>query len=694
MDRPKNQTWLRLALPLVMLASMFVIYFPLPPSLMDFLLAANLTVSVVLLMAAIFVKNTLELRVFPSLLLITTLSRLALNVATTRLILINGASDRELAAGEIIRGFSEFVAGSSLVVGAIIFLILFLVQFLVITKGATRIGEVAARFALDSIPGQQMAIDADLNMGVIEHDEAQRRRIRLRQFADFQGAMDGASKYIRGDAIAGMAIVGVNIVGGLLQGMSHGMSVTEAGETFTRLTIGDGLVSQLPALLISIAAGLLVTRGTDDNDLPVESIRQLAGSPMALWSSAAFVFVLPIANLPAMPLWTLGLILAYSGYLVSKAQNESQVLTAKANEKSATPPPEPMLERFLETDQLELQVGVSLLSLCDSGRGGNLVQNISALRREIATEYGFVLPKVRIRDNLQLPAESFRILVNGNPVVTAEVNPKKELLVFRRGDFPVQQRRASLPWAAYAMWDDADSELKENAMLVVQPADAIARTVYWLSAEYADELLTRDATADLINEVKKTYPRLVEDTIPEVVSMGQLQRILRQLLREGIGLRPMHLILETIAEAKVAGSDVDDLVGLVRDALKEHTIQRLKNGNGQIACFGISDELTDSLEGSIQPEDERSVSGKFSAAIRRNLRAAVNAGRNHLLGLGYRPVLLVSQEIFDVVKNTVSEMHPRVLVLGEHEIVNESIINKLAEITPGDVGNTATSSAA
>ncbi len=683
MDQPHNTVWIRLALPLVMLASMFVIYFPLPAPLMDLLLAANLTLSVVLLMAAVYVRSPLELKIFPSLLLVTTLSRLALNVATTRLILSRGAIDRDGAAGEIIQGFSEFVAGSSLVVGSVIFLILFVIQFVVITKGATRIGEVAARFALDSMPGQQMSIDADLNAGVIDFEEAKRQRAKLRQMADFQGSMDGASKYIRGDAIAGIIIVGINIAGGLIQGMMAGMSLEAAATTFTRLTIGDGLVSQLPALLISIAAGLLITRGSDESDLSADSVRQLSSSPMALWVSAAFVFVLPMANLPALPLWSIGSVLVVVGFLVSKSKQAAKTEQKKTETRKIAS--EPQLERFLETDQIELQVGAQLLALCNSNAGGTVVSDISMLRRDVALEWGVVLPKVRIRDNLKLQANRFRVLLNGNPVFEAAIETDKRLYIFRRDDFPVQAARATLSWAPYAVWAKEEPQLIAKAIEVLTPAQVIVRSMRWLVREHADLLLTRDAANELVNEVRKAFPRLVEDTIPETITLGQLQRVMRQLLREGIALRPLHVILEAIGESKIKGGEAKDIAAIAREALREHTVQRLKGSTGNIACFGISDELTDSLEDSIQPLDEQTASGKFSANIRRNLRAAVESGRTHLLGLGCEPVLLVPQEIFAVVKHTVSEMHPRVFVLGEHEVANEALINKLAEITPGEI---------
>jgi flagellar biosynthesis protein FlhA len=692
MDRPQKNLVIRFALPAMILLSMLVIYFPLPTWLMDFLLVANLAVSVLMLLAAVFVRTPLELKVFPSLLLVTTLSRLSLNVATTRLILGNGATDRELAAGEIVNGFSQFVAGDSIVVGSIIFLILFLVQFLVITKGATRIGEVAARFALDSMPGRQMAIDADLQNGAINFEEAQRRRRELVQYADFQGSMDGASKYIRGDAVAGLAITGINIVGGMVQGLAAGMSIQEAANVFTRLTIGDGLISQLPALLISLAAGLLITRGTEDSDLPSDSITQLISSPIAMYCSAAFLMFLPLASLPAIPLWTIGGGLIVGGMLVSKS-NREQAKTLSREIKSAAR--EPKIERLLETDQIELQVGSNLLSLCNSQAGGTVVADISALRAEIAADLGIVLPKVRIRDNLQITANRFRISIDGNVVFEGTIERDKSLFLHTRDTFPIGETKANFVWAPYAVWAVSESEQNQSATAQISATKVIVHSLRWLAYEHADQLLTRDATNELIEETRKSFPRLVADTVPEIITIGQLQKTFRHLLREGIALRPMHLILETINENKGENGDIQRLTRLIRESMQRHTAQRLAGPDGRVTCFGISDELTDSLEDAVlNPKDENTVSGKFNAGIRRNLRAAVQSGAQHLLGLGFRPIMLVNSSIVEVVKNTILEIHPRVVVLSEEEIPNPGVLNMIAEITPGGVGNASTNSAA
>jgi flagellar biosynthesis protein FlhA len=683
MERPSTKVIFQLALPAIMLLSMLVIYFPLPTWLMDLMLAANLGLAVVLLLATVFVKTPLELKVFPALLLISTLLRLSLNVATTRLILSQGASAGEAAAGQMINGFAQFVAADSIIVGAIIFLILFVVQFLVITKGATRIGEVAARFALDSMPGRQMAIDADLNSGAITFEEAQRRRRELVQYADFQGSMDGASKYVRGDAIAGVVITGINIVGGIAQGLIGGMSLSQASEVFTRLTIGDGLVSQLPALLISVAAGLLITRGTDESDLPKDSISQLLSSPWAMWSAAAFLFILPMANLPAIPLWTMGGFLVVIGSTVSRSEQQQKVAQSREAKPVAK---EPKIERFLETDQIELQLGVQLLSLCGPQPGHNLVGEISKLRGEIAGELGIVLPKVRIRDNLQMPGDFFRVLLDGNVVMEGKVEKEQQLYIYTRDTFPVGEKRANFDWAPYAVWGIKDPESLPPGTQVLNPTAVLVQTMRWLVGEHADQLLTRDATNELIEETKKTFPRLVADTVPEIISIGQLQKTFRQLLREGIALRPMHLILECLHETKGHAGDQRAQVREIRESLQRHTAQRLLGPDGRITCFGIADDLTDSLEGSLVERDGGlAMPPKFNSSIQRNLRMAVQSGAHHLMSFGHRPILLVSSTIAEVVKKTVAEIHPRVVVLSEEEVPSPALLNMIAEITPGDL---------
>ena len=414
-----------LILPFGVIASVLVILVPLPAALMDLLLAANITIAVVMLLTTIYVKTPLEFSIFPTLLLATTLGRLVLNVATTRLILTHAQTQGLMAAGGVVRAFGEFVAGDKIIVGLIIFVIIVVIQFVVITKGATRISEVAARFALDGMPGRQMAIDADVHAGIIDEREAQRRRFEITRQADFFGAMDGASKFVRGDAIAGILITLINIVGGLCIGvLEAGMPLAEAAEVFTKLTIGDGLVSQVPAFLISLAAGLLVTRSSTETDLPVEFISQLFSLPRALAITGGFLGMLVFTNLPMLPLVSIGGSCIGLAVMLSRKQQAEKtaaaVVAAKPEEKK--PAPE-RIEDYLLVDPMECEVGVGLIRLADPKRGGDLLDRITRIRQNMAAEIGIIIPKVRIRDNFRLDQHQYRIKIADVPVAEGIVYP-------------------------------------------------------------------------------------------------------------------------------------------------------------------------------------------------------------------------------------------------------------------------------
>ncbi len=408
-----------LILPIAMIASVLVILVPLPPALLDVLLVGNITIAVIVLLTTIYVRTPLEFSIFPALLLATTLARLVLNVATTRLIL---TSDKLESAGGVITAFADFVAGDKVVVGLIIFIIIVVIQFVVITKGATRISEVAARFALDGMPGKQMAIDADLNAGIIDEHQAQERRDEITQQADFYGAMDGASKFVRGDAVAGIVITVINILGGLFIGMvEYDMSLMEAGMLFTKLTIGDGLVSQVPAFLVSLAAGLLVTRSTRKSNLPQEFIGQLFSRPQAMAIAGGFLAVLITTDLPKMPLMFLcGACLGISRLLVQK---EAKLLSEQEQEQKQEPEAEERIEDFLTVDPMEVEVGVGLIRLADPKRGGDLLERVQRVRQSVASEIGIIMPKVRIRDNMRLDPNQYRIKIADMPVAQDAIEP-------------------------------------------------------------------------------------------------------------------------------------------------------------------------------------------------------------------------------------------------------------------------------
>lgn len=672
-----------LALPIGIVLCIFVIYLPLPTGLMDFLLAANITISVVLLLSALFARSPLELSAFPALLLVTTLGRLALNIATTRLILTRGPADGELAAGEVVKAFAQFVTGDQLIVGAIIFVILFIVQFVVITKGATRIGEVAARFALDGLPGRQMAIDADLNAGLIDHKEAQARRQELLRQADFHGAMDGASKYVRGDAIAGLLITAINLAGGLFLGLSSGLSIGESAEVFSKLTIGDGLVSQLPALLISIAAGLLVSRGSERSDLPRESVLQLIASPMALAITALFVGGLAFTNLPQIPL----LLLAGTtgGLAWFSARREPT-----GNQLSNTPPKtpaEPTAERMLDLDALEIRLGGELLRLADVGSGGRLLAEISNTRKQLALDQGILLPKVRVRDNLQLPPNGFEILLQGHSLIRSTI-PGERLLDLQ----PAQPlavsavRAAGLPWATNAAWINGNQSRGDHGLL--GPVQVIARCLEWAGQTQVRELLTRDAVQQMLDELRKTAPTVVGELVPGVMSLARVQRIFQELLLDGISLRPLALICEALADLGNNGLADWQLVEAIRLKLSRQISERVKSPRNTIRCFGLGDDVSAKLHTALSSQSFAELADQVRAlpnSLRQNLVRAVSAGQRHMAGMGLTPLLVVDQELRPVISRVCEALRPGLRVIGAREIDTSCQTEILAEIRMSDL---------
>ncbi|MEM6797933.1 MAG: flagellar biosynthesis protein FlhA, partial [Planctomycetota bacterium] len=562
-----------LILPVAIIASVLVILVPLPPALMDLLLAGNIAVAVIVLLTTIYVRTPLDFSIFPSILLASTLARLVLNVATTRLILTRAATDKLEAAGGVITAFSDFVAGDGkIVVGVIIFVIIVVIQFVVITKGATRISEVAARFALDGMPGKQMAIDADLNAGIIDENEAQQRREEITQQADFYGAMDGASKFVRGDAIAGIVITVINIVGGLIIGMmEYRMSLSEAGSLFTRLTIGDGLVSQVPAFLVSLAAGLLTTRSTQKTNLPQQFLSQLFSRPQALAVTGAFLAALVFTSLPRTPLLTLGAAcLVLSRVMTRKEANQATAEAERAKPENQ-PKPEERIEDYLVVDPMEIELGVGLIRLADPNRGGDLLERVQRVRQNIAAEVGILMPKVRIRDNMRLEPNQYQIKIADMPIAVGEVEPGQMLAIDSGATTgPVDGVATKDPaFGADAKWiiPGRQDEAELLGYTVVEPGAVLATHLTEVCRRHADEILTRDATKHLVDELKATSPAVVDELIPGTMSLAEVQGVLQQLLREQISIRQLSTILETLGDHGSRTKDPILLAEFVRHRL-------------------------------------------------------------------------------------------------------------------------------
>ena len=598
-----------LIMPIAIVGILGLMIIPLPAFLLDLLLAVSITLSVVVLLTAIQVRNSLDFSVFPSLLLISTLFRLALNVSTTRRILLYGDQGID-AAGEIIRTFGQFVVGGSFVVGIVVFLILTLINFIVITRGSGRIAEVAARFTLDALPGKQMSIDSDLASGLITQDFARKRRQELALETDFYGAMDGASKFVRGDAIAGLVITAINIIGGLIIGvLQEGMEIGEAAKTYTVLTIGDGLVAQIPTLLVSTAAGVVVTRAAESSDLGRQLIRQLFRNPKVLYAGATILALLSLVpGMPKLAFWVLAAGLFWAGRRgqVTWFEDEDEDDSAPGGpDRGAGPPATPaeaeeeQLARTLPVEALELQVGYGLVPLVDTKEGGELVGRITALRRNFVRDLGFILPKVFLRDNLELTPGGYRLLVHGVEEAAGDVMPDR-LLAMDPGDVrnPVDGVETVEPaFGLPARWIRQSHKARAElaGYTVVDPATVVITHVSEVMQREADKLLGREDLQQLLDVVATRSPRVVDEVVPSVISHAELLAVLRALLRERVSIRNLSRILETLAEAARFGKSVPYLVDQVRQRLGPAIVQKLLGADGRLHAAFFDAQSEDTL---------------------------------------------------------------------------------------------------
>jgi flagellar biosynthesis protein FlhA len=667
-----------LILPIAIIASVLVIMVPLPAALMDVLLAGNITVAVLVLLTTIYVRTPLEFSVFPSLLLATTLARLVLNVATTRLILTRAGTDGLNAAGHVVSSFADFVAGDKIVVGLIIFVIIIVIQFVVITKGATRISEVAARFALDGMPGKQMAIDADLNAGIIDEREAQARRAEITRQADFYGAMDGASKFVRGDAIAGIIITVINIVGGLIIGMAeHGMPLAEAAKIYTHLTIGDGLVTQVPALLISLAAGLLVTRSTQKSNMPREFLQQIFSRPQALAVTGGFLSILIFTSLPRIPLLTLGVACIGLARMMTRRESRDAEVAAQQADRAKKAKPEERVEDYLTVDPMEIELGVGLIRLADPNRGGDLLDRVQRVRQNIAGEIGILMPKVRIRDNMRLDANQYRIKIADMPIAQSELEPT-QLLAIQSGLTTGQIDGIATKDPAFgsdAKW--INPGLSDQAELlgytVVEPGAVLATHLTEVCRRHADEILTRDATKHLVDELKTTSPTVVSELIPSVMSLAEVQAILHLLLREQVSIRQLGVILETLGDHAPRSKDPILLAEYVRHRLARQICTRYRNADGELHVVALDPALEDRIRAGFE-HTERGLFIRMSPQAVDATCRMISGEMNKLTVRNHSPIVLVSPQIRAAVKRLTENHLPTLVVLSFNEVTRDTKI--------------------
>lgn len=671
-----------LIVPIGFVLMLSVILLPLPPAFLDILIAFNISLAVITLLTTLYMQKALEFSVFPSLLLATTLLRLVLNIASTRLILTADASTPQEAigvAGKVISAFGVFVAGDSLFVGVIIFSILMIVQFMVITKGAGRIAEVAARFTLDAMPGKQMAIDAELSNGMISETQARTRREEIGREADFYGAMDGASKFVKGDAIAGIIITLINIAGGFAVGtIDKGWPAGQTAEIFTKLTIGDGLTSQIPSFIISMAAALIVTRSGDKGNLGSELTSQLIAQPKGLIITACFLAVLAFSPLPTVPLMTIAIGLGILSWTLIRLGKDKIVLQREeAQAEAAQVPVEaPQVEDLLKVDVLELEVGYGLVPLIDTHQGGDLLDRISAVRRQLAIELGLVMPPVRIRDNMQLPPNEYRVKIRGNAVASGQVSPGK-LLAMDSGLVSGKIDGVHTVEPAFgldAWWIDQTLRSRAETMnyTVVDPTSVLATHITELVKTYADELLTREEVNNLLEGLKEKASKLVEEAIPGVIKVGELQKILQSLLRERVPVRDIETILETLADWGTKTKDPDVLVEYARNALRRTICSLYADTNDQGALSLVCVTLDPRLEDQVNAYIDRSAAGTVLNVPARVARDIANSVANELssvMAQGRLPVVIASPQVRNAMWQILEPHIPGVAVLGYNEVV-------------------------
>lgn len=669
-----------LALGVVLLLSILII--PLPTFILDIGLSLSITSSVLILMVALFLERPLDFTSFPTLLLLTTLLRLSLEIATTRLILSHG-SEGTYAAGHVVAAFGGFLMGGDVVIGGIVFSILLVVNFMVITKGSGRIAEVAARFFLDSMPGKQMAIDADLSSGAINDRIARKKRSELEEESAFYGSMDGAAKFVRGDAIAGIIITAINIVGGLAIGvLRHGMPINEAASTFTTLTVGDGLVSQIPALLVSTAAGIVVTKGGTAGSADVALVRQLGGNPKPLAVAAVLSALFAIMpGLPAFPFLAISAAAGFGAWIRHKTPiQDSDGDITEAPPKPASAP----ISDILRLDLLRLELGFGLLSLT-SEDNPQLAEQIKALRRNVATEMGFITPPVRIQDNIHLPSETYVIKIKEIEIGSGQVKPGKLLAMSPSGGAPPLQGDATTEpaFGLPAVWITPAQKNRATALkcTVVDPASVIITHLSECIRQNLPDLLTYVATQSLLDDLPREQQKLVNDLIPSQVSLSTVQRVLQALLSERVSIRDLPTILESIQEANSLGlKGIPAITGHVRVRLARQICNALTGQDGSIPIITLSSEWeADFIKHIVGPAEEKRLA--MPPSMLNSFVGKLRDTFNALSSNGEIPVIVVSTPVRDSMRAIVERVRPSISVLSQSEIYPRARIKTVATIS-------------
>ena len=667
---------------LAVVSILMIMIIPLPAMLLDLFLSLSITLSLLILVISLYTVRTLDFAVFPSILLTMTLFRLSLNVASTRLILLYG-NEGPGAAGSVIQAFGQYVVGGNYVVGIVIFLILVVINFMVITKGAGRVAEVAARFTLDAMPGKQMAIDADLNAGLISDDEARERRQEISQEADFYGSMDGASKFVRGDAIAGIIITLVNIGAGFVIGvLQKGMPIVQAAQNYTILTVGDGLVGQVPALIISTAAGILVTRNTGADDFGSELKEQFTLHPRALWVVAGMLLVFSlIPGLPKIPFMILAVLFGSGAYHLQKKNRLAEA------EGEALPEPERPAEidyqQMLDIDLLELEVGYGLIPFVDAGQGGELLESIHSIRKQFALEMGFIVPPIHIRDNLQLNPNEYGILLKGTRIAQGEILPGN-FLAMDPGTVtePIKGSPTTEPaFGLPALWipDDRKERAQICGYTVVDCNTVMATHISEIIKKHGHELLGRQEAQNLLDNLSKSYPKLVEELVPNLLPLGNIMKVLQNLLREQVSIRDMRSILETLADHAAQSQDPDTLTEYVRQALGRSICTQHTVDGATLPVLTFDREIEETLREAVHN------SGQAGSLIldpgkARVILTALSETVKSWNG-GQQPILLCQSTIRLHVKRLTERYLPDLVVLSHNEIAAHLQVKSVATVS-------------
>ncbi|MDD3760144.1 MAG: flagellar biosynthesis protein FlhA [Acidithiobacillus sp.] len=661
--------WHTLAAPILVIMILAMLIIPLPTFLLDIFFTFNISLGLIILLVSLYMTKPLEFSAFPTALLLTTLLRLSLNVAAARIILLHGQNGTG-AAGVVIESFGQFVVGGDYAVGIIVFAILVIINFVVITKGAGRIAEVSARFTLDAMPGKQMAIDADLNAGLIDQQEAQRRRQEIAQEADFFGAMDGASKFVRGDAIAAILILFINLIGGLIIGVwQHGLSLSTAAHDYTLLSIGDALVAQIPALVISIAAGIVVSTVNTGTDLGRQLLGELLRNDEAL-IVVAIIFAL-LGLIPGMPhIPFLGAALVLGGYAWWRRRQRPKEVESPP--PSASEPEEVNWDSVEPVDPLGLELGYRLIPLVDKGSGGELLARIRGVRKKYAQDFGFLVPAVHVRDNLELRPTLYRITIRGVEVASGEVLPDL-LLAIDPGNVlgplegtPTRDPSFGLP----AVWIDAQSRDKAVALgyTVVDPATVIATHLHQVLQQRAAELLGREEVEGLLSHLAVRSPKLVEDVIPKLLSVDRFKKILQNLLRESVPIRDLRTIVETLAEHAAESQDVDALTAAVRQALGPYIVQNLFAGQNELPVAVLDATLEQLLQDSLRNSSDHGQGDQIEPGLAQKVLEKAGTLMQQMEANGMQPVLLAMGPLRAFLARFLARSAPRLRVLSYGEI--------------------------